>query len=231
MEQLIFELTPAEPPSFANFLTGPNAEAVAALRQLARGDVRETGVLVWGATGSGRTHLLRAVVAAAAQFPTPAAYHAGAASAPAEPPGPGALVAIDDVEDADPEVQGRLFTLYNRLQASGGHMLVSAAAPPGRLRLRDDLRTRLGWGLVYELLPLADAEKPAALARYAEERGFRLAEDVIAYLLAHGRRDMTTLIATLAALDRYSLAAKRPITVPLLRKWLQREFALPATDE
>ena len=54
---------------------------------------------------------------------------------------------------------------------------------------------------------------------------------MIAYLLAHGRRDMTTLIATLAALDRYSLAAKRPITVPLLRKWLQREFALPAADE
>jgi DnaA family protein len=229
MEQLTFELTPAESPSFANFLAGPNAEAVTALRQLARGEARETGVLVWGATGSGRTHLLRAVVAAAEL--TSAAYHAGPASAPAEPPGPGALVAIDDVEDADPEVQGRLFTLYNRLQASGGHMLLAAAAPPGRLRLRDDLRTRLGWGLVYELLPLADADKPAALARYAEERGFRLAEDVIAYLLAHGRRDMTTLIATLAALDRYSLAAKRPITVPLLRQWLQREFALPATDE
>ena len=73
---------------------------------------------------------------------------------------------------------------------------------------------------------MADADKPAALARYAEERGFRLSDDVIAYLLAHGRRDMTTLVATLAALDRYSLAAKRPITVPLLRTWLQREIPL-----
>ncbi|MEO8755371.1 MAG: DnaA regulatory inactivator Hda, partial [Casimicrobiaceae bacterium] len=62
MEQLTFELAPAEPPSFANFLAGPNTEAVATLRQLARGDVRETGILVWGAPGSGRTHLLRAVV-------------------------------------------------------------------------------------------------------------------------------------------------------------------------
>ena len=231
MEQLIFELAPAEPPSFANFLAGPNAEAVTALRQLARGEVRESGVLVWGVTGSGRTHLLRAAVALAQMLPSSATYHPGPASVPAEPPGPGALIAIDDIENADPEVQGRLFTLYNQLQASGGHMLVSAAAPPGRLRLRDDLRTRLGWGLVYELLPLADADKPAALARYAEERGFRLADDVIAYLLAHGRRDMTTLLATLAALDRYSLAAKRPITVPLLRKWLQREFVLPPTGE
>ncbi len=79
------------------------------------------------------------------------------------------------------------FTLYNRLQETGGHLLTSAAVPPGRLPLRDDLRTRLGWGLVYELVPAGDADKPAALARYAEERGFRLADDVIAYLLAHGR--------------------------------------------
>jgi len=230
MEQLTFELAPIEPPSFANFLAGPNVEAVTALRQLARGEVRETGILVWGATGSGRTHLLRAVVAAAQMLPS-ATYYPGPASVANEAPIPGALVAIDEVEDADSEAQGRLFTLYNALQATGGRLLVAASAPPGRLRLRDDLRTRLGWGLVYELVPLADADKPAALARYAEERGFRLADDVIAYLLAHGRRDMTTLLATLAALDRYSLAAKRPITVPLLRKWLQREFALPSADE
>jgi DnaA family protein len=230
VEQLTFELAPIEPPSFANFLVGPNAEAVTALRHLARGEVRETGILLWGAPGSGRTHLLHSVVAAAQSLPS-ATYYPGPASVAAEPPAAGALVAIDDVEDADPEAQGRLFTLYNRLQASGGHMLVAADAPPGRLGLRDDLRTRLGWGLVYELMPLADADKPAALAHYAEERGFRLGEDVIAYLLAHGRRDMTALLATLAALDRYSLAAKRPITVPLLRKWLQREFALPSTDE
>ena len=229
MEQLTFELAPIEPPSFANFLAGPNVEAVTALRHLAGGEVRETGILVWGAAGSGRTHLLRAVVAAA-QMPS-ATYYPGPGSVANEATVPGALVAIDDVEDADTEAQGRLFTLYNALQATGGRMLVAAGAPPGRLRLRDDLRTRLGWGLVYELVPLADADKPAALARYAEERGFRLADDVIAYLLAHGRRDMTTLLATLAALDRYSLAAKRPITVPLLRKWLQQEFALPSADE
>ncbi len=84
----------------------------------------------------------------------------------------------------------------------------------------------LGWGLVYEIAPLSDAEKPAALAAYAQQRGFRLTDDVIGYLLAHGRRDMPALLATLAALDRHSLAAKRPITVPLLRDWLQREIGL-----
>src|SRR4029453_7963450 len=105
VEQLTFELAPIEPPSFANFLAGPNVEAVTALRQLAQGDVRETGILVWGAPGSGRTPLLHAVVAAAHTWPS-ATYYPGPASAPAEPPVAGALVAIDDVEDAAPEAQG-----------------------------------------------------------------------------------------------------------------------------
>jgi DnaA family protein len=90
------------------------------------------------------------------------------------------------------------------------------------------LRTRLGWGLVYELVPLADTEKPAALAAYARQRGLRLPAEVIDYLLVHGRRDMPWLIATLAALDRHSLATKRPLTVAMVRDWLQRQLRLDA---
>ncbi len=225
MEQLTFELATPEPPSFANFLPGPNGEVVAALRRLAAGEIADTGVLIWGPPGAGRTHLLRATVAVASA-PLAASFHAQPASVPAEPAHPRMLIAVDDTDAADADAQGRLFTLFNRLRETGGHLLAAAAAPPGRLRLRDDLRTRLGWGLVYEVRPLADADKPAALARYAEERGLPLTSDVIAYLLAHGRRDMTTLLSTLAALDRHSLAAKRPITVPLLRAWLQRDLAL-----
>ena len=219
MQQLAFELAAAEPPSFGNFVAGRNAEAMATLAQIARGEVRETVVVLWGAPGSGRTHLLRATVAASSR---PARFVANAAAVPDASSLAQGLVAVDDVELADPAAQAQLFTLYNRLQDEGGQLLVSAAAPPAQLPLRDDLRSRLGWGLAYELLPLSDADKPQALSRYAAERGFRLADEVIFYLLAHGRRDMTTLVATLAALDRYSLAAKRPVTLPLLREWLQR---------
>ena len=77
--------------------------------------------------------------------------------------------------------------------------------------------------LVFEIVALSDADKSRALAAYARERGFRLSDDVIGYLLAHGRRDMPTLVATLAALDRHSLATRRPITVALLRDWLQKD--------
>lgn len=225
MQQLIFDLAAPVAPTFASFVAGPNAEAVAVLARAAAGQVAETAILVWGPPGAGRTHLLRAAVAAAAPGRS-AAFHADPATAPAEPPAPGALVAVDDVDGADPAAQARLFTLFNGLQASGGQLVAAAAGPPARLPLRDDLRTRLGWGLVYEVAPLTDADKPAALARFARERGFRLGDDVIAYLLVHGRRDMGALVATLTALDRYALAGKRQVTVPLLREWLQHEMAL-----
>lgn len=222
MEQLTFALAAPEPPSFVNFIVGVNREAVAGLTLAARGELAESCLFLWGAPGTGRTHLLQAAVGAAQR---PALYCPGPAAAPAEPPDSGALVAVDDVERADAAAQGRLFTLFNALKDSGGMLVAAAGAPPARLALRDDLRSRLGWGLVYELQPLSDADKPHALAAYARERGFRLPDEVIAYLLAHGRRDMASLVATLAALDAYSLAAKRPVTLPLLREWLQRPLA------
>ena len=122
-----------------------------------------------------------------------------------------------------------LFTLYNALAASRGQLIVAAGAAPARLALRDDLRTRLAHGLVYEIVPLADTDKAQALGTYARERGFQLPTEAIDYLLAHGRRDMATLVATLAALDRHSLATKRPITVALLREWMRRQTQSDAT--
>jgi DnaA family protein len=221
MEQLVFELAPPEPPSFANFVEGRNGEAVARLAAVARGEAAEASILLWGGPGGGRSHLLRAAVAASVR---PAAYVAAPSELADDAWDGPAVVAVDEVDAADPAAQARLFTLFNRLQAAGGCLVTAAAAPPARLALRDDLRTRLGSGLVYEVVPLSDADKPEALVRYARGRGLRLGEDVIAYLLAHGRRDMATLVAVLGALDRHSLAAKRAITVPLLRQWLQRDL-------
>jgi DnaA-homolog protein len=228
MEQLIFELATPEPPTFDNFLPGRNREAVAALRRMAAGGAGETGLVLWGPPGAGKTHLLQAAAVAAGARPVlycpePAAFKGDAELHDA-------LVLIDDVDRADAPTQGRLFTLYNALRAAGGALVVTALEPPARLSLREDLRTRLGWGLVHEVLPLTDDDKPLALATYAKARGFTLSEDVIAYLLAHGQRDMTSLTAALGALDRHSLATKRPITLPLLREWLQRRLPLPAAS-
>jgi DnaA-homolog protein len=225
-EQFVLDLARPEPPGFDNFVAGANREAVASVRALACGESPESGVLLWGAAGVGKSHLLQAATSAAANV-RPCIACATPLDVPEAPNLPAsALLIVDGIDRADAAGQGRLFTLLNALSASGGQWIAAAALPPARLPLRDDLRTRLALGLVFEILPLGDADKPQALATYARERGFRLSTEVIAYLLAHGRRDMPSLVATLAALDRHSLATQRGITVPLLRDWLQRELAL-----
>ena len=222
-EQLVFELIPPEAPSFANFLGAANQELVAALARAARGALADTSIVAWGGPGAGKTHLLRATVRAAAEAGRPAQYCATAEEAPAEPPAAGALLAIDRVDTADEAAQGRLFTLYNALAAAGGQLVAATRAAPAHLPLRPDLRTRLLHGLVYEALALADDAKPAALARYAAARGFVLETPVIDYLLSHYRRDMPSLLAMLASVDRYSLATRRHVTLPLVRALLAQQ--------
>jgi DnaA family protein len=227
-EQLVLDLAQPEPPTFANFVAAGNREALAALTALAAGTSRETGVLLWGAPGAGKSHLLAGCAAASRANARPVVQCASPPELPAtDDLARGTLVVVDAADAADAHAQGRLFTLINRLAAVQGHWLAAVSLPPARLALREDLRTRLALGLVLEIVPLADADKPQALAAYARERGFDLADDVIGYLLSHGRRDMRSLVAALAALDRRSLAAKRSVTLPLLREWLQGELGLP----
>ena len=232
-EQLVFPLAPEPAPTFANFVAGPNAEVAEALVRFAAALLAETGVLIWGAPGAGKSHLLQAMNAAAAGAGRPVRHCPTPAETPEAPPDARALVTVDAVDRADAAAQARLFTLYNALQATGGQLAVASSIPPAGLSLREDLRTRLGWGLVYEVVPLSDDQKPAALAAFARMRGFHLADEAIAYLLAHGRRDMASLVRALIALDAHSLAHKRPVTVPLIRAWLQREMRFsgnPAPD-
>jgi DnaA-homolog protein len=222
LEQLTFELAPPEPPRWSNFLPGRNRELITALGRFAQGLDGAPSFFLWGAQASGKTHLLQAAVALGAERGLGARYYASpTAVAPGAENDPVELLAIDRVDESDTAAAGRVFTLYNALKQRGARMLAASRTPLASLAVREDLRTRLGWGLVYEVLPLLDEEKPAALAGYARQRGFELSSEVIDYLLRHGRRDMGSLTAAVAALDRLSLAAKRPITVPLLRDWLQ----------
>jgi DnaA-homolog protein len=222
LEQLVFELAPPEPPRLSNFLPGRNCELIAALTRVASGAGSERGLLIWGAPGAGKTHLLGAAVALAAEQGIEARFYGEPAALLADPPGESAmLVAVDRIDQADTVAAAHIFTLYNALTQRGGRLLAASRIPLAALPLREDLRTRLGWGLVYEALALVDDEKPVALATYARQRGFELSPEVIDYLLRHGRRDMGSLVAAVSALDRLSLAAKRSITVPLLREWLQ----------
>ena len=217
MQQLLLELAPPPVPTLENFSPGKNGAALKALRGALEDG--ERFVFLWGPGGSGKTHLLRAFAGAAgakrvaAYVPASNADWAGADRLEG--------TAVDDVARLDDSGQIALFDLCNRLRASGGALAASGEAPPARLALRPDLRSRLASGIVLQLHPLSDEEKAAALRERATERGIALDGELIRYLLTHFDRDMGTQIAALDALDRYSLQRKRPITLPLLKEALR----------
>ncbi|MGC2520739.1 MAG: DnaA regulatory inactivator Hda [Burkholderiales bacterium] len=217
MQQLLLELAPPPAPTLANFIPGRNGAALQALRSALAGG--EPFVYLWGAGGSGRTHLLRGFIEAAQA--TRAAGFFSAAAADWSRAATLQAVAVDDVLRLDASGQIALFDLCNRLRGSGGVLAASGTAPPAQLALRPDLRSRLAAGIVLQIHPLSDAEKAAALRGHAASRGIALGEDLIRYLLTQFERDMGTQIALLDALDRYSLEHKRPITLPLLKEALR----------
>ena len=219
MKQLVLDIALPAAPTLDNFVPGRNAELVVALYALANGASNERFIYLWGADGSGRSHLLRAVVAAAGRKGRRTVWFD--AETQVIDAADDALCAADDVHLLGAEAQIALFNLHNRIRGGSGALLVSGNAAPAQLRLRADLVTRLAAGLVYQLHGLDDEEKSMALRRHADARGLRLSQEVTAYLLRHARRDMPSLLALLDALDRYSLETQRAITVPLLRELLE----------
>lgn len=231
MSQLLLDIAPDKQPSLDNFVVGRNPELLSALRHSLAGTASERCFYVWGETGSGKSHLLQACVRAAQDMHATRNMQHCASYAQGSVPPHGvdmgaAVVAVDDVETLDDAAQIGLFDLYNRLRDGGGMLLVSGMQSPLHLRLRDDLRTRLGWGLVYQLHGLSDEEKAQALMQHAHARGFVLSAEVTQYLLRHGRRDLPSLMAVLDALDEHSLRLHRAPSVPLLKEVLQQESKL-----
>jgi DnaA family protein len=197
MQQLPLDISPPEPPAFDNYVAGANAEALASVRALAAGALRESIVYLWGGSGSGRTHLLRAAQRTNSR-----------------------LVVADDVHELDSGAQQALFVAINAAREGGDAVLAAGDRPPALLALREDLRSRLAWGLVYELHPLGDEAKRAHLAALAARRGLVLPPEVAAYLLARLPRDFASLNRVMEALDRHALARQRALTLPLVREAL-----------
>ncbi len=215
MRQLLLEFDRAPTPTFANFVTGGNAELAHALEAAARGSFAERVMYVWGEKGAGKTHLLKAFSQAAR-----GARFVDAAQATEEDFR--GVFALDDVEKLSEPLQVALFNAFN--ERSFDFLLVSAASSPRDVPIRRDLSTRLATGLTYRVLALTDAEKGAALAAHAKTRGFAIPGDVTSYLLTHARRDMGSLIGALDSLDRYSMETGRPITIPLLKAAMQPDL-------
>jgi DnaA family protein len=217
--QLLLDLKLEQSPTLDNFVVGANAELVLRLRSLC--DARSfDAIYMWGERGCGRSHLLEAS-AEAAREQRPVVFLRGAEAAAELKLAPGSLLVVDDIQDLGTEPQIALFRAFNAMRFLGLALLLAGDQPPLRLEVREDLRTRIGQTLIYEIQSLSDDDKAAALKHHAIERGMLMDASVVHYLLRHGRRDLPSLMAMLNNLDRASLEQKRPPTLPLLRELMQ----------
>lgn len=221
-QQLILDLLTPPAPSLENFVPGRNDAVLDALRHCSPG----RAIYLWGPQGVGRSHLLQGMSHRnGGHYHAPIADSAVLLSMATDEEAPPSLVAVDDVHELDADGQAALFALYNRWRevASTRHaftLLLAGDRAPLNMNVREDLRTRLGWDLVFRLEQLTDEERAHALQTRAAERGLELSADVVAWLLTHHDRDMNRLTALVDALDHYSLARHRAITLPLLKDLL-----------
>lgn len=231
-QQLPLGVSLRDDATFDNFYLSeadPNLQAVTLLRTFASGDNPEPVIYLWGEAGSGVSHLLQSVCqnaeASGRSFQylpltdllsvDPAVILDGLEQLE--------LLCIDDLHllEGHPHWQTALFHLYNRVKDSGGQLLLGARKSPRGLDLDlADLQSRLQWALVFQLQPMSDTDKLAALRRRSRLRGFDLPEDVAQYILHRAPRDTRALFLYLEKLDRASLMEQRKITIPFVKQVL-----------
>ena len=216
MKQLVLDLGAEQIRSLDTFEVGQNAELAHLMHQFAERSSREHFAYLWGESAAGKTHLLQGLAATAgSRYIGPHSSEADFTYA-AEV----SLYLLDDCDKLSAAAQIDAFALFNQIREHGAYMVSTGPVPPAVLPVREDLRTRMGWGLIYQIHGLSDEEKIAALTHAADARGLTISASVLPYLLSHFKRDMRSLSTMLDALDQYSLETQRPVTLPLLRDLL-----------
>lgn len=228
MRQLPLPVGLRDDNSFDSFLPAVNGEALFAVRGLASG--RESFVYLHGEQGSGRTHLIEAVVEARSQMGEAVVYVALAGASRPAPEileGVGssaALVCLDDVDmiAGDRRWEEALFHLFNEIRARGACLLVTARAAPAAVGWHlADLGSRMSSGLIVRMAALDDDDRLAVLTFRASRRGLDLPPETGRYLLTRASRRLDDLVALLGRLDQAALVAhQRRLTVPFVRQLL-----------
>ena len=230
MKQLALDIGLATGPTLDNFHAGPNAQALQHLR-LAVGDGAAprspVPTYLWGETGTGKSHLLRAVYEALRGQGARVGWLDASVAAPTAFDERWSAVLLDDVHLYTTGQQTAAFNWFvNAISPAVGAprwVLAAGLVPPADLPLRDDLRTRLGWGHVFQLQLLDEQERRAVLRQQADARGMHLGDDVMDYMLKRSARDLGSLVALLERLDRHALRTQRALTIPLLKDMLDSE--------
>lgn len=228
MKQLALDIGLASAPSLKSFFAGPNEPALNHLKLWTSGPTRApVPTYLWGETGCGKTHLLHAVHQAFSDQGCAVGWLDAHTMNPAEFQDDWVAVMMDDVHLYNAEQQHTAFNWFvNALTPRTGSprwVLAAGSLPPADLKLRDDLRTRLGWGHVYALQVLDEPARRAVLRQQADARGLFLSDEVMSYMLKRFSRDLGSLVQLLDHLDHYALQTQRALTIPLVRAMLENE--------
>ena len=228
MKQIALDYGLASIPTLENFLDGANDAAIAHLRLCTGVGVRASvPTYLWGDSASGKTHLLRAVHGALRGQGASCGWMDADLGEPPEFDDCWAAVILDDCHLYSTTQQQAAFNWFvNALNTADGRprwVLASGNVPPADLSLREDLRTRLGWGHVFALQVPSEAERRAVLRREAGTRGVCLSDEAVDFILSRFSRDLASLMQLLDQLDRYALQTQRAITIPLIKSMLENE--------
>lgn len=215
---------------FALYLPGRNREAVVQLQNIGA-DSAPGNLYLWGNPGTGKSHLLQALCTRAADSRGTTAYIPLSqldelSTEMLEGLEQLDLVCIDDLQRVAgiTHWEQALFHLFNRLRDNARSLVIAATSSPGGIGIElPDLKSRLSWGLTYHLQPLREAECLTALQQRARARGFTLPDEVAAYLVKRIPRDTHTMFQLLDRLDQASLAEKKRLTVPFVRRLLDSD--------
>ncbi|MBT0569173.1 DnaA regulatory inactivator Hda [Curvibacter sp. CHRR-16] len=227
MRQIALDIGLWTGPTLDNFVPGPN-QAVLEHLQLWLG-AADSGLLspvptyLWGTDGCGKSHLLRAVREALRMRGASVGWMDASTLHAPDFDEHWACVLMDDVHLYTAEQQHAAFNWFVNAQAHQRSVLSAGSVTPLGLALREDLRTRLGWGHVFGLQLLSEAETRSALRQTADARGVFLRDEVMDYMLKRFSRDLGSLMELLDLLDRYALQTQRPITIPLLKSMMDNE--------
>jgi len=226
MKQIVLDMGLAEGPTLQNFFPGPNEDVCQHLRLWVGNALRSpVPTYLWGESGSGKTHLLRAVAQALQAQGTAVGWLDAELAEPMGFDARWQVVLLDDVQAYSAVQQHMAFNWFVNATApvDGRQRWVLAAGdrPPSDLPLREDLRTRLGWGHVFQLHVLDESQRRAVLRQHAEARGVFLKDEVMDFILTRFSRDLGSLMQLLDQLDLYALQNQRPITIPLIKDMLE----------
>jgi len=227
MKQLPLPIAVPAAAGFDTFVPWPDAAAWHHLQQLPE---QAAPVYLWGPAGSGKTHLLRALAAQRQARGEQVGWFDAGTPPPWTLDSSYVLLLLDRCDQLDDAQQQAAFALLVQAQTHGVPWVAAGRLPPVNLPLREDLRTRLGWGPVFALECLPEPQARAVLRRESDRRGIFLSDEVMGYLLTRFARDLGHLMALLDRLDEFALAEHRAVTVPLLKKMLAEQPEVAARE-